>query len=296
MARIRLPTELILFFPDGAQVLLEAAEQGLGAAAALQGAAVGHGQEDQVDGPHGVVHAAPGEQAGGQLIAGLEFKAVMQDAEDLGQALHALENDGEQHAGAHGQGDAYQAGQTHDARADNHQDGQQQDGAHIEALLQSGLELGGHSGVIVAAAGDKADDGVQDDSNHKGGGGGGHHGGHMVEQAGFRHGGGQVGSVGQGGELVAHIGAGDDHTGGDGWIDAQAGADAQHGNTHSSGGGPGGAAGQAHDGAQDAADGQEQLGGEEVQTVVNQSGDGARHDEGGDQQAHGAQNQDIPDP
>ena len=129
--------------------------------------------------------------------------------------------------------------------------------------------------AVAAAAGGHAQDGVGDEGQHEGGGGGGHHGGHVVEQAGLRDGGGQVGGVGQGGELVAHIGAGDGHTGGDGGGDAQAGADAQHGDAHGGGGGPGGAAGQAHNGAQEAAHRQEQLGREQIQPVVDQGGDSA---------------------
>ena len=105
----------------------------------------------------------------------------------------------------------------------------------------------------------------------------------MVEQAGVGHAGGEVGGIGQGGELIADISTGDDHTGGHGGVDAQARADAEHRDTDGGGGSPGRAAGKAHDGAQAAADRQEQFRGQQVQTVVDQGGNGAGHHEGRNQ-------------
>ena len=48
---------------------------------------------------------------------------------------------------------------------------------------------------------------------------------------------GEVGGIGQGGELIADIRAGDDHTGGEGGIDAKARANAEERKTDGGGGG-----------------------------------------------------------
>lgn len=273
------------------QVVLQLAEQSLHAAAALQRAAVSHGQKDQVDGPHGVVHAAAVEQLVGQLVGGLKGVAVVQDAEQLSQAADALEDNGEQNAGSHREGDTNKTGQLDDTSSNNHQDRQQNQRIQVEALFQSGLQLGGYGGIIVAAAGDHTQNGIQNEGDHKGGSGCGHHGGHVVKQAGLGHSGGQVGGVRQRRELVAHVGTGDNHTGGDGGIDAQASTDAEHGDTDGSGSGPGGAAGQAYDGTQDTANGEEKLGSQKVKSVINEGGNSTGHNKGGNQETYGTQDQ-----
>ena len=111
----------------------------------------------------------------------------------------------------------------------------------------------GNSGIIRAGVDVQTEDRVEHESDQQGRAGGGDHRGHVIEQAGLGDGGGEVGGVGQGGELIADIRAGDDHTGGDGGIDAQARADAEERKADGGGGGPGGAARQTNDRAEDAA-------------------------------------------
>ena len=83
----------------------------------------------------------------------------------------------------------------------------------------------------------------------------------MIEKTGFCNTGSQVGRIGQRREFVTDIRAGDNHTGGDGRIHAQAFADGHERNTDGSGGGPRRTAGQTNDGDEDAAYRKEELGG-----------------------------------
>ena len=114
----------------------------------------------------------------------------------------------------------------------------------------------------------------------------------MIEKTGVGNAGGKVGGVGQRGELIADISTGDDHTGSDGGIHTETCADTDEGKADGRGGGPGGAAGETDDGAHNAADGKECLRAQELQTVVNQSGDGAGSHEGGYQETDRAEDQD----
>ena len=113
----------------------------------------------------------------------------------------------------------------------------------------------------------------------------------MVEKTGLGNSRGEVGGIGQGGELIADIRAGDDHTGGEGGIDAKARANAEERKTDGGGGGPGGAARHTDDRAEDAADRQEQLRGQQIQTVNDQGGDRTGGHEARDQETDGAEDQ-----
>ena len=113
----------------------------------------------------------------------------------------------------------------------------------------------------------------------------------MVEKTGLSNSSSEVGGIGQGGELIADIRAGDDHTGGEGGIDAKARANAEERKTDGGGGGPGGAARHTDDRAEDAADGQEQLRGQQVKAVDDQGRDRAGGHEARDQETDGAEDQ-----
>ena len=277
--------------------MLEAAEELLDAAAALEGAAVGERDEDEVDGPHHAVHALGlAEDGVSDRVAGLDRVAVVQNIEDVAEGaavvnVGGLEDKHEDDRGGDGDGDADQAGHAQDAHHDNDDDGEEQDGADGEGAAERFLDAFGDCSVIRAGVNVQAKDRVENEGEQQGRAGGGDHRGDVIEQAGLRDGGGEVGGVGQGGELVADIRAGDDHTGGNGGGDAEAGTDAEEGKADGGGGGPRGATGHADDSAEDAANGQEQLRGQQIKAVDDHGGDRAGEHEAGDQEADGGEDQ-----
>ena len=221
----------------------------------------------------------------------------MQNVEDIAQRaavvdLSGLEDDHEERCGGDGDGNADQAGHAQDAHQDNDDDGEKQDGGDVEGLAEGVLDALGNSGIVGAGVNVQTENGVEDEGEDQGRAGGGDHRGDVVEKAGLGNSRGEVGGVGQGGELIADIRAGDDHTGGEGGVDAEARADAEERKTDGGGGGPGGAARHTDDRAEDAADGQEQLRGQKIQTVNDQGGDSAGSHEAGDQETDGAEDQD----
>ena len=278
-------------------LVLQAAEQTLDAAAALQRAAVGESEEDEVDGPHGAVHALGlAEDGVSDCVAGLNADTVVQRVEDVAQGAGAvdvggLEDDHEERGGGDGDGNADQTGHTQDAHHDNDDDGDEQNGGDHEGLAERVLNAGGNSGIISAGVDVQTHDGVEDEGDHEGRAGGGDHRGDVVEKTGLGNSRGEVGGVGQGGELIADVRAGDDHTGGEGGVDAKARADAEECKTDGGGGGPGGAARHTDDRAEDAADGQEQLRGQQVKAVDDHGRDRAGAHEAGDQETDGAEDQ-----
>ena len=278
-------------------LVLQAAEQTLDAAAALQSTAVGEREEDEVDGPHGAVHTAGlAEDGVSDVVAGLNDDTVVQHVEDVAQGAGAvdvggLEDHHEDGRGGNGDGDTDQAGHAQDAHHDNDDDGDEQQRADGERPAEGILNALSNGGIISAGVNVQAKDRVENEGEQQGRAGGGDHRGDVIEQAGLRDGGGEVGGIGQGGELIADIRAGDDHTGGDGGRDAEARADAEERKTDGGGGGPGGAARHTDDRAEDAADGQEQLRGQQVKAVDDQGRDRAGGHEAGDQETDGAEDQ-----
>ena len=277
--------------------MLEAAEQTLDAAAALERAAVSESDKDEVDGPHGAVHTAGlAEDGVSDFVAGLNADTVVQHVEDVAQGAGAvdvggLEDDHEDRCGGDGGGNADQAGHTQDAHHDNNDDGNEQNRGDIEGTAERVLNALSNSGIVGAGVNVQAEDGVDDQGDDEGRAGGGDHRGDVVEKTGLGNSRGKVGGIGQGGELIADIRAGDDHTGGDGGRDAEARADAEERKTDGGGGGPGGAARHTDDRAEDAADGQEQLRGQQVKAVDDQGRDRAGGHEAGDEETDGAEDQ-----
>ena len=279
-------------------LVLQAAEQTLDAAAALQSTAVGEREEDEVDGPHGAVHTAGlAEDGVSDFVAGLNDDTVVQHVEDVAQGAGAVDGGGledhhEDGRGGNGDGDTDEAGHAQDAHHDNHDDGDEQNGGDHEGLAERVLNGLGDGRIVGAGVDVQAHDGVEDEGDEQSRAGGGDHRGNVVEQTGLGNSRGEVGGIGQGGELIADIRAGDDHTGGEGGIDAKARADAEERKTDGGGGGPGGAARHTDDRAEDAADGQEQLRGQQIQTVDDQGGDRTGGHEARDQETDGAEDQD----
>ena len=153
-------------------------------------------------------------------------------------------------------------------------------------MVHNGLgQLVGHLG-IVAGAPLEGDNRVDDDGDYKAGEGGGDHGPHVIKEPRLGGAGGQVGGVGQGGELVAAAGAGEDHAGHQTRMQAHGLTDGHKRDAKRRHHGPGGAQGDAHNGAEDAGQGKEHPGGDALEAVVDHGGNGAAPLEGADEAAH----------
>ena len=200
--------------------------------------------------------------------------------------IGALEDHGE-NAAHHG--DQQYAGDGRNLQKGHHDDeqhGQQQNGAHVGVVVHNSLgQLVGHLGV-VAGAPLEGDDRVNDDGDHKAGEGGGNHGPHMVEKPRLGGAGGQIGGIGQGGELVTAAGTGEDHAGHQARVQAHGLADGHKRDAQSGHHGPRGTQGDAHDGAEDAGQGQEHSGSDALEAVVDHGGNGAAPLEGADEAAY----------
>ena len=107
----------------------------------------------------------------------------------------------------------------------------------------------------------------------------------MSDYVGTSHSGRQVGCVGQGGHLVAEVGAREDRAGGHAGIHTQAEADAQKRHAHGAHGAPGGTGGQGGDGAHQHGGHKEDGGMDNLQAVVDHGGHYAGIDPHTDQDA-----------
>ena len=216
----------------------------------------------------------------------------MQDGEQVGHGIGHLEDEREEHTDCDAGRNAHEARNAQDAHGDDDQDGQHHDGVDVEGPRDGIANALGNAGVVAFRARVDSQEGVEHERDEEHGTGCGKHGAHVVEQACSRHGGGEVRGVGERRELVADVGARDDHARGEGGVHAQAGANGHERDAHGGRGGPRRSAGPADDGADDAAQGQENLRGEQGKAVVDERGDGAADHERADEQAHEQQDED----
>ena len=275
-------------------------------AGALHDAAVHHGDHDQGDGVAHVADTAAAEklgdcivdrgkdvlavEAGGEGEALFQRKAVIAGV-DQGAEGGAVRKDDSQHrTGEQAHGQAGDRGDLQCNGNDDHQGRQHQQGVDVGEGLLDGVAKGvgnGHiaradrAGVEGAVEAEQIRVGCQrhqredrqgdDIGNARGD----QHEldvGHDVRAG---HSRGQVRGIGQGGHLVAEVGAGNDRAGRDGGVDAQAVGDAQEGNAHGGRRAPGGAGRDGGDGADDHDSRQEEARAHDLQTVVNHRGNDA---------------------
>ena len=205
-----------------------------------------------------------GEQSAGVAVAGLENQAQDGAREDT-------------------QGNAGDGGHLQGHRHNDDHRGQQQNGIDMEHAavgnIQGVGELGHAAHVRVAAVvlGD-AQDTKENNTNDIGDGCGQHHGLHVAHYVGTSHGGSQVGGVGQGGHLIAEVGAGEDRAGGHAGVHAQAEANAHQGHAHGAHGTPGGTGSQGGNGADQHGGDKEDGGMHQLQAIVDHGGYHARID------------------
>jgi len=123
-------------------------------------------------------------------------------------------------------------------------------------------------GIVQGEADDQKSDHGQDNGRTRGDG----HVADVGEQIGTRHRRCQVGGVGEGRHLVAEVCARDDGSGHQTVVDAQGAADAHQGDTDGGDGRPGAARGQRHQRRDSDGGKEEDLGVEDLQTVIDQQG------------------------
>ena len=278
---------------------------------ALHNAAEHHGDDGH---GHGV-HHAQNTAALQQLIHGLiglraqrglehgvhffrELKAIHAILkQSAGVALAGLENQADDSAGKDAQGDAGDGGHLHSHCHNDDHRGQQQDGVDMEYAALGNIQSVGkfrhaaHIRVAAVVLGD-AQHTEEDDADHIGDGRGQHHRLDVAHNISTSHGGSQVGGVGQGGHLIAEVGAGEDGAGGHAGVHAQAEADAHQGHAHGAHGTPGGTGGQGGDGADQQGGDEEDGGMHQLQAVVDHGGHHARVDPHADQDADDNQDTD----
>ena len=215
----------------------------------------------------------------------------MQGIEDVADVGHALEDSRKEHAAEHRNRDAHQTRELHHAGCNDHDDRKQQQRIDVELRRECGLQSRRHLRIVTRGVDVHTEYRRENQRNHKGRCRRGDHCRHVIEEtcAGNRRR--EVGGVRERRELIAEVCAGDNHAGGDCGVDAETRTDAEEGNADGRRRGPGGTAGKADNRAHDAADRQEEPRGQKIQTVVNDSRDGSRHDEGCNQNADGAENQ-----
>ena len=215
----------------------------------------------------------------------------MQGFEDVADVGHALEDGRKEHAAEHRNCDAHQTREFHHASRNDHDNRNEQQRVDVELRRKRGLQSSRHLRVVARGVDVHAEYGVENQSNHEGRRRRGNHCRHVVEEtrAGNRRR--EVGGIRERRELIAEVCAGDNHAGGNSGVDAETRTDAEEGNADGRRCGPRGTAGKADNRTHDAADRQEEPRGQKIQTVVNDSRDGARHNEGCDQNTDGAENQ-----
>ena len=219
-----------------------------------------------------------GEQSAGVAVAGLENQAQDGAREDT-------------------QGNAGDGGHLQGHRHNDDHRGQQQNGIDMEHAALGNIQSVGkfrhaaHIRVAAVVLGD-AQHTEEDDADHIGDGRGQHHRLDVAHNISTSHGGSQVGGVGQGGHLIAEVGAGEDRAGGHAGVHAQAEANAHQGHAHGAHGTPGGTGGQGGDGADQQGGDEEDGGMHQLQAVVDHGGHHARVDPHADQDADDDQDTD----
>ena len=156
---------------------------------------------------------------------------------------------------------------------------------------ERGLQTRRHLRVVTRGVDVDTEYRIENQCNHKGRRRRGDHCRHVIEEsrAGNRRR--EVGGIRERRELIAEVCAGDNHTGGDCGVNAEARTDAEERDTDGCRRGPGGTAGKADNRAHDATDRQEKSRGQKIQPVIDDSRNGSRHDKRCDQNADGAKNQ-----
>ena len=233
---------------NGVELVLEAAEQALNAAAALKSTAVSDSEQNQVDSPHGAVHTLCfAKNRIDNLIASFNcaVKTVVQEIKNTAErnAIRpdsaGLENNGNKNSRNHRNSNADQAGHFQDTHGNNDDQRNEDEDVDVEVGNDGILNALCNAGIISRGVNIQTENGIDHEGNEEGRAGGGDHRGHVIEQTGVGNAGSEVGGVGQGGELIADIGTGDNHTGGQCGVDAEASTDAEEGKTDGRSGGPG---------------------------------------------------------
>ena len=179
---------------------------------------------------------------------------------------------------------------------DNDPHGNEEQGpVQIEVLGEFGLHHGGPAEVRFTAARTETGQGEDDERNGDAGYRGPQHETDVREQVGARDGGGEVGRVRKGGELVAEVSTRDDGPCNPSFTEPQGLTDANEGDADRTDRSPTRTGGQAHGSAQDAGSGKEDLTGEDIESHVDQGRDDAGNQPCARQSTDEQQNEDGPD-
>ena len=271
------------------------------AASTAHDAGKAEGTEYQQGGAHDFGHATAVQQLHDLRSCGSRIKAGAHDHRNLKaldgshqQALQGdvLENQGFnacQNGGAHHNG---QGGLFHNGASQNHDNRQQQENIkiiHGFQLLQHGAySLGGN---ILATAVLEANYGINHQGNNGSRNGSPEHMANVLIQLGASSNGSQVGSIGQGRNLVAKIRASDDCTSSSGQIYAQGAGDTHQSNTHGSYGAPGGAGYHGYHSSNQKCGYQHEGGINDLHAIINHHGDGASAHPSTNQSTYAGQDQ-----
>lgn len=151
-------------------------------------------------------------------------------------------------------------------------------------------------GAETDVLGIQAEDGVEDDADGPGGDVGDHQGLDVLVDTDLTDASGQVGSPGQRRDVGSAEGPGDDHPGGQAWVDLQGCTDPNEGDPHGGDGGEGTPTRHPDQGADDEDGRQEELHGDDLETEVHDRRDRSGEDPGGNQHPDGEEDDQRVDP
>ena len=266
------------------ELMLDAAEESIDNACTFECTAVTDSKDNEVDCPQGTFHAACFAEDVVDICAGSfdTAEAVVEQITDGAECdtvrpySFCLEDDRSDDRYGYCEQDARKRRHLHDADNDDHDERDEHERVHIECIADRIDDLDGLGVIIPCSIRSEAQDRVQDERDQERRTSGRNHRADVIEKTCVGYTSSKVGGVGQRREFIAYVCAGDNHACSQGRIEAEAEADAHECDTDGRCRGPGRTAGQTCDRAQDAADRQEYLRRQQLQSVEDQGRDGAR--------------------